>query len=63
MNKWLALVSGVTIALLIGALILKAGAEPKLIGLTAQCESGYYTTAKRGKGVCSGHGGVKRWIE
>lgn len=37
--------------------------EKLLIGATAECKSGHYTTAKRGQGVCSGHGGVKRWIE
>lgn len=37
--------------------------EKLLIGVTAECKSGNYTTAKRGQGVCSGHGGVKRWIE
>lgn len=37
--------------------------EKRLIGATAECKSGHYTTAKRGHGVCSGHGGVKRWME
>lgn len=37
--------------------------EKRLIGATAECKSGHYTTAKRGQGVCSGHGGVKYWIE
>lgn len=37
--------------------------EARLIGATAECKSGHYTTAKRGQGVCSGHGGVKRWME
>lgn len=37
--------------------------EKRLIGVTAECKSGNYTTAKRGHGVCSGHGGVKRWME
>lgn len=37
--------------------------EKRLIGATAECKSGNYTTAKRGHGVCSGHGGVKRWME
>lgn len=37
--------------------------EGRVIGVTAQCANGSFTTAKRGPGVCSSHGGVKRWIE
>lgn len=37
--------------------------EARVIGVTAQCANGSYTTAKRGPGVCSAHGGVQRWIE
>ena len=37
--------------------------EARVIGVTAQCANGSFTTAKRGPGVCSSHGGVKRWIE
>lgn len=37
--------------------------EKRFIGATAQCKDGSYTTSKRGPGVCSSHGGVKRWIE
>ena len=37
--------------------------EARVIGVTAQCADGAYTTAKRGPGVCSAHGGVQRWIE
>lgn len=37
--------------------------ERRVIGVTAQCADGAFTTAKRGQGVCSAHGGVKRWIE
>lgn len=37
--------------------------EARVIGVTAQCSDGAYTTAKRGQGVCSSHGGVQRWIE
>ena len=37
--------------------------EARVIGVTAQCANGSFTTAKRGQGVCSSHGGVKRWIE
>ena len=37
--------------------------ESRVIGVTAQCANGSFTTAKRGPGVCSAHGGVQRWIE
>lgn len=37
--------------------------ESRVIGITAQCANGSFTTAKRGPGVCSAHGGVQRWIE
>lgn len=37
--------------------------EARVIGVTAQCANGSFTTAKRGPGVCSAHGGVQRWIE
>lgn len=35
----------------------------KLIGVTAQCKDGKFTSAKKSQGACSGHGGVKYWIE
>ena len=35
----------------------------KLIGVTAQCKDGKFTTSKRSQGACSSHGGVKYWIE
>lgn len=34
-----------------------------VIGVTAECNNGRYSTAPRGQGVCSGNDGVKRWIE
>lgn len=37
--------------------------EARVIGVTAQCANGSFTTSKRGPGVCSAHGGVQRWIE
>lgn len=33
----------------------------EVIGATAICQSGAVTTST-GKGVCSGHGGVKVWL-
>lgn len=33
-----------------------------VIGVSAQCEDGMYSTSKHDRGTCSGHGGVKRWI-
>jgi len=38
--------------------------QSSLIGVTAECNNGRYTTTPHGaRGVCSGNGGVKRWIE
>lgn len=37
--------------------------ESRIIGVTAKCNDGSYTTTKRSSGVCSSHGGVNRWIE
>lgn len=37
--------------------------QSKVIGATAICHSGSISTSPRGQGVCSGHGGVKEWIE
>ncbi len=37
--------------------------ERSLIGVTAQCKDGMFTATPRERGVCSGHGGVERWIE
>lgn len=35
----------------------------KVIGATAICQNGKFTTAERGKqGICAGHGGVKKWL-
>jgi len=36
--------------------------EERVIGVTAQCDNGNYSTA-RGSGACSGHGGVYYWLE
>lgn len=33
-----------------------------VIGISALCEDGMYSTSKRDNGTCSGHGGVKFWI-
>lgn len=33
-----------------------------VIGVSAQCKDGMYSTSKHDRGTCSGHGGVKRWI-
>lgn len=34
-----------------------------VIGVTAQCNDGKYTTAKTRRGACSFHGGIKRWYD
>jgi len=65
MRKFLALSFIVVVACaLVAALVLKEQSiESRVIGVTAECNNGRYTTAKRGQGVCSGNDGVKRWIE
>lgn len=37
--------------------------KSKVIGLTAVCNDGSFSTSPRGRGVCSAHGGVKEWVE
>jgi hypothetical protein len=54
--------SGVAVSALIGLLLMHVAEEPKIIGVTAQCHSGYYTTAI-GRGACSGHGGIKKRVD
>lgn len=50
--------------ILVGVLATeKQRIESKLIGVTAECNNGKFTDAKRGPGVCAANGGVKRWIE
>ncbi len=65
MRKFLASSFIVVVACaLVAALILKEQSiERRLIGVTAECNNGRYTTAERGRGVCSANGGVKRWVE
>lgn len=52
---------GVAVSLLFVSLFVAFGPDPKVIGLSAQCQDGYYTTAK-GRGTCAAHGGVERYI-
>lgn len=49
---------------LIGALATEdMRLQNRVIGVTALCKYGNFTTAARGQqGVCSGHGGVKKWL-
>lgn len=65
MRKFLASSFIVVVACaLVAALILKEQSiERRLIGVTAECNNGRYTTAEHGRGVCSANGGVKRWVE
>ena len=37
--------------------------QSKLIGITAKCNDGMYTSVKRGRGACSSHGGVNYWFD
>lgn len=59
----------IMVAIILGILLVVAvsmldnKSERSLIGVTAQCKDGMFTATPRGRGVCSGHGGVERWIE
>jgi len=33
-----------------------------VIGITARCEDGMYTTSDRDNGTCAWHGGVDQWF-
>lgn len=59
--KVIAIVFGVSLVFCVST--EDARLEKRVIGVTAQCNDDAFTTAKRGPGVCSSHGGVKRWIE
>lgn len=50
-------------AFLAGMAVNEYQMPTRVIGVTAECNNGRYTTAERGRGVCSANGGVKRWIE
>ena len=39
------------------------GDPGKVIGATAICHNGMLSTSGSRRGTCSGHGGVKEWIE
>lgn len=36
--------------------------KARIIGVTAICEDGMFTTAPK-QGACRGHGGVKKWLD
>jgi len=54
---------------LVGVYLLSPRLEPDpdpsqiIGGATAICHDGMLSTSKNRRGTCSGHGGVKRWIE
>ena len=59
----IAIAFGFVAAFLAGMAVNEYSIEQRFIGVTAECNNGRYTTAERGRGVCSANGGVKRWIE
>lgn len=64
MNKYYGASFVIVCAILVYALATEEERHGgKLIGVTAQCKDGMFTTAKKSQGACSGHGGVKYWIE
>lgn len=34
----------------------------RVIGISAKCKDGMYSTAAKKQGACSGHGGVQHWF-
>jgi hypothetical protein len=67
MNK--VCISSTLAAIVFGVLLIFAlvtdgvRTQNMLIGVTAQCRDGMFTATPRGSGICSGHGGVKKYIE
>ena len=59
----IAIAFGFIAAFLAGMTVNEYQVQGRFIGVTAECNNGRYTAAERGQGVCSGNGGVKRWIE
>lgn len=64
MNKSLSVAFAIVCSILVWSLATEEKRHGhKLIGVTAQCKDGMFTTARKSQGACSGHGGVKYWIE
>ena len=59
----IAIAFGLVAAFLAGMAVNEYQVQGRVIGATAECNNGRYTTAERSQGVCSGNDGVKRWIE
>jgi len=61
-------VIGVAAAIVLGLLYLEETGNREsvivrnVIGVSAQCRDGMYSTSRKRAGTCSGHGGVKKWI-
>lgn len=62
-GKALALVVVLLIFMLAAMLYRQHNAPLRFIGVTAECRDGTYTASKSRRGSCSGHGGVKRWLD
>ena len=59
-------VAAVVIALVLMFAVLmyvQQNAPSRYIGIAAECKDGTYSASKTRSGTCSGHGGVKKWIE
>ncbi len=66
--KNITLVVSVAAVVVLGVMLMTAQGNKEglilrsVIGVSAQCQDGMWSTAKRNKGTCSGHGGVKKWL-
>lgn len=62
--KWLSGALGIA-AMVMAAILwfqdVKAATPPIVAGMSAECNDGTYSQSE-GRGTCSGHGGVKRWM-
>lgn len=65
MREWLVVAAvGAVVMLAMGTITMdKDSIIPRsVIGVSAECKDGMYSTSKRDRGTCSSHGGVRRWI-
>lgn len=65
MNKFLLAVTAALALLLMYTLATEeTRLQKRVIGATGMCHDGAITSSPRGKqGVCSSHGGVKKWFD
>lgn len=57
------IIAFLALVLIYGLATEESRLKSRVIGVTAICKDGNFTTAPRGKGACSGHGGIKKWYD